>query len=288
MAATSISPGRVSFLPPDSLPGELHPPDLSAVRAWLDPIVARFEQASFIQDDPISVPHAFDDPRDQELIGLLAALLAWGRRDIMLAKLNDLCERMDFRPARFIYDLHPSSTALDGFVHRTFNSEDAMGLCLSLQSALREHKTLENLFLQGRHERQDHSATLSAFSNALFDGVPGQPKRMRKHLARPETGSACKRFTMFLRWMVRPGPVDLGIWTSLSPAELLLPVDVHSGRQARAAGLLTRTQNDWRAVQELTDVCRQLRPNDPAAYDFAFFGAGSSGESLSCSCVSAT
>ncbi len=257
----------------------------------MDPIVSRFEQASFIQDDPISVPHAFDDPRDRELIGLLAALLAWGRRDIMLAKLNDLCERMDFRPAQFIHDLRPTSRALEGFVHRTFNADDAMGLCLSLQSALRDHGTLENLFCTGmdvQEERpgpDDLTAALSAFSHTLFNGVPGRPKRMRKHLARPETGSACKRLVMFLRWMVRPGPVDLGIWTTPSPADLVLPLDVHSGRQARAAGLLTRKQNDWRAVQELTAICRQLRPQDPSAYDFAFFGVGSSGESLSWSRV---
>ncbi|MEQ9105231.1 MAG: TIGR02757 family protein [Rhodothermales bacterium] len=276
------------------MPETLPPPDLPAVRAWLDPIVVRFEQASFIQDDPVSVPHAFDDPRDQELIGLLAALLAWGRRDIMLAKLNDLCERMDFRPAQFIRDLRPTSRALDGFVHRTFNPDDAMGLCLSLQSALREHRTLENLFRTGMDVLDDGSGpkdltpALSAFSHALFDGVPGRPKRMRKHLARPETGSACKRLVMFLRWMVRSGPVDLGIWSTLSPADLWLPLDVHSGRQAREAGLLARKQNDWRSVQELTAICRQLRPEDPAAYDFAFFGVGSSGESLSWSRVSAT
>jgi uncharacterized protein (TIGR02757 family) len=272
----------------------LLPSQVRAVRDWLDPVVARFEHASFIQDDPISVPHAFDDPRDQELIGLLAALLAWGRRDIMLAKLNLLCERMSFQPARFIRDLRPTSTALEGFVHRTFNADDAMGLCLSLQSVLREHGSLETLFAKGLRPAHlpsrdgDLTVPLSALSNELFDGVPGRPKRMRKHLARPETGSACKRLVMFLRWMVRPGPVDLGIWTALSPADLLLPLDVHSGRQARAAGLLTRTQNDWRAVQELSQVCRQLRPADPAVYDFAFFGVGSSGESLSWSRVSAT
>jgi uncharacterized protein (TIGR02757 family) len=106
------------------------------------------------------------------------------------------------------------------------------------------------------------------------------PRRLRKHLARPEAGSACKRLNMYLRWMVRSGPVDFGIWSCLDPAELMLPVDVHVGRQARALGLLDRKTNDWKAVRRLTAVCRSFCPDDPARYDFAFFGVGSQDESL--------
>jgi len=253
------------------------------LRAWLDPIAARYENEAFIADDPVSVAHAFDDPRDQELAGLFAALLAWGRRDTLLKKLHDLMERMDFRPARFIHDLKPDSRALDGFRHRTFSSEDALGLALSLQQVLREHASLDDLFARcwdGGSALDSLATTLTSFSHTLLDNIPGQPARMRKHIARPSTGSACKRLVMYLRWMVRRGPVDLGIWTAIGPENLALPLDVHSGRQARAARLLTRQTNDWRAVVELTGVCRALRPHDPAYYDFAFFGTGSAGERL--------
>jgi uncharacterized protein (TIGR02757 family) len=108
----------------------------------------------------------------------------------------------------------------------------------------------------------------------------GTPQRLRKHLARPEAGSACKRLNMYLRWMVRPGPVDFGHWTCLDPADLMLPVDVHVGRQARALGLLTRKTNDWKAVRRLTAVCKHFCPSDPARYDFAFFGVGAQDDSL--------
>jgi uncharacterized protein (TIGR02757 family) len=74
--------------------------------------------------------------------------------------------------------------------------------------------------------------------------------------------------------MVRPGPVDLGLWRSLRPAQLVLPLDVHAGRQARVLGLLARPSDDWRAALELTAACRRLSAEDPARYDFAFFGAG--------------
>lgn len=266
------------------------PERLEKLRVWLDPVVARFEQPAFIVDDPISVPHAFDDPADQEIIGLFAALLAWGRRDIMLAKLGDLCERMEYRPHAFIRTLSPSSQALKGFVHRTFNQDDALGLALSVQSTLTDHGSLEGLFRTAWGHTRALDSALEQFSGSLLASIPGRPKRMNRHIARPSTGSACKRLVMYLRWMIRPGPVDLACWDVMGAEHLALPLDVHSGRQARSAGLLSRKSNDWKAVMELTDVCRLLRPHDPAAYDFALFGTGSAGENLqsSSSDVSAT
>lgn len=92
-------------------------------------------------------------------------------------------------------------------------------------------------------------------------------------------GSALKRFNMMLRWLVRnDGIVDLGVWSALSPAQLYIPLDVHSARTARALGLLQRKANDRRAVEELTAALRRLRPDDPVVYDFALFGAGEAGE----------
>lgn len=256
--------------------------EIGILRLYLDPIAQQFEQPGFIEDDPISVPHGFDDPEDQVLIGLFAALLAWGRRDIMLGKLSELCERFDFRPARFIhdYDITRDRSALSGFKHRTFNDADLHGLVAALQHVSRA-MSLEEVFKRGMTIQHPVKDGLEHFSTTLLSAVPGQPARIRKHVARPSTGSACKRLNMYLRWMVRPGPVDLGRWTCLDPADLMLPLDVHSGTQARAVGLLTRKSNDWRAVEELTAACRMLDPTDPTRYDFAFFGTGSSGATLS-------
>ena len=259
----------------------LHSDDVAALRTYLDPVAARFEQASFIEDDPVSIPHAFDDPGDQVLMGLFAALLAWGRHDIMLRKLGDLCERFDYRPAQFIrdYDATRDRERLAGFKHRTFNDSDLHGLVSALQVLTRK-RPLEALFHEGMSASHPVRDGIEHFSTSILAAVPGQPARMSKHVARPSTGSACKRINMYLRWMVRPGPVDLGHWTCLEPADLMLPLDVHSGTQARAVGLLTRKTNDWRAVEELTAGCRQMDPLDPCRYDFAFFGTGSAGETL--------
>jgi len=255
--------------------------NIEAFRSYLDPIVTQFEQPGFIKDDPISIPHGFDDPEDQTIAALFAALLAWGRRDILLAKLAELLQRMDFQPSRFIRSYKSTShrSALGGFVHRTFNESDAEGLVLSIQALLYK-ASLEEVFLEGYAKESSVQFGLENLSNQLFEHVPGQPKRIRKHLARPSTGSACKRLNMFLRWMVRTGPVDLGIWNRIDPADLLLPLDVHSGNQARNVGLLSRSSNDWKATVELSEACKLLCPKDPAKYDFALFGAGASGEVL--------
>jgi uncharacterized protein (TIGR02757 family) len=253
-----------------------------ALRAYLDPIATRFEQPAFIEDDPISIPHGFDDPEDQVLIGWFAAILAWGRRDIMLSKLAELCDRFDYRPRRFIHDFSPARHAsrLEGFVHRTFNDADLIGMVQALQTLTRA-RTLESVFASGMSGEAPVRDGIETLSCAVLDAIPGQPTRTRRHVARPSSGSACKRICMFLRWMVRPGPVDLGCWTSVPRSALMLPLDVHSGNQARAVGLLTRNANDWKAVEELTAACRWLDPTDPCRYDFAFFGTGSAGEHLS-------
>lgn len=246
--------------------------------AWLDGLVARFETPAFVLDDPISVPHAFDDPADREVIGFYAALLAWGRRATILGKLGDLCARMRHAPASFVrtYDDDRDGACLDGFVHRTFSSDDARILTIGLSGLLRRYGSLEGAYAShlGPASDDGHRDVGTAIEGVAAELLETAPRRLARHLPRPSTGSACKRAAMYLRWMVRPGPVDFGQWTALTPADLLLPLDVHSGRTARALGLLTRRQDDWRATREFTDACRALAPTDPARYDFAFFGAG--------------
>ena len=247
----------------------------SDLRATLDALATRYERRAFIADDPISVPHAFDDPADQEVIGLFSALLAWGRRSVVLAKMADLVERMDGRPARFVRGFRAGRDGwrLDGFKHRTFTPADALALTVSLRAVLDDHGSLGALFASGMGGADDVGPGIQRFSDTLLAAVPDVGLR-RKHLARPSTGSACKRLAMYARWMTRPGPVDLGVWTGVRPDQLVVPLDVHTGRQARRLGLLTRRTDDWRAVQELTDACRALDPDDPARYDFALFGLG--------------
>ena len=256
----------------------MHVPTLDspAFALWLDELVTRYERPEFIDDDPIGVPRAFETQDDQETIGLFAALLAWGRRSVILSKLAELVDRMEGQPARFVdrFEVGRDGHQLEGFKHRTFQPNDAVALVLAVQAARRTYGSLGALFAEGLPPgASDIGLAIQHFSDTLLTLVPETPLRS-KHLARPSTGSACKRLAMYARWMVRPGPVDLGLWTHIDPRQLVLPLDVHTGRQARRLGLLHRKQDDWRAVEEVMARLRDFSPDDPARYDFALFGLG--------------
>lgn len=251
--------------------------DLVDLHSYLDNLVDTFEKEAFIADDPIVVPHSFEDPHDQEIIGLYAALLAWGQRKTLLKNLESLCERMSYKPRQFVRDFSPSRDAhlFSNFKHRTFQPIDAVWLTSNLSDVIKRHGSLENAFVSFLEPHALHiGEALQSFSDLLFEINPQTPKRLRKHLARPNAGSACKRFCMYLRWMARTGPVDLGIWNAIQQKQLILPLDVHSGRQARALGMLNRKNDDWKAALELTRNCLLLSPEDPCKYDYAFFGLG--------------
>jgi uncharacterized protein (TIGR02757 family) len=94
------------------------------------------------------------------------------------------------------------------------------------------------------------------------------------HIANPDANSACKRINLALRWLVRRGPVDMGLWKSIKPSSLYIPLDIHVARNARRLGLLERKSNDKKAVMELTEKLRQFCPDDPVKYDFVLFSIG--------------
>ena len=242
----------------------------------LESLALKYQNVEYIEHDPIAIPHGFDSPEDREIIGLFAALLAWGRRSTILAKMNELCERMNYRPADFIRHFNPATAEqqLAGFKHRTFTEGDALWTCANLSSLLHKYGSLENCWASYGQRESTIEHAIEGFSSEMMAVNPDTPARLKKHLARPSTGSACKRLCMFARWMVRPGPFDLGLWTAFKTHQIVMPLDVHSGKQARSTGLLRRNANDWKAALELTDACRKLDEDDPCKYDFALFGAG--------------
>ena len=161
----------------------------------------------------------------------------------------------------------------DCCVHRTFFEKDLLYFCRGFRACYAKYGSLEEVFAQGM-----------ANGGTVWDGIAlfrkemaaGNGDRYTKHIANPGGelggGSACKRINLALRWLVRPGPVDLGIWKKIPAAALYIPLDVHVARTARKLGLLNRKSNDKKAVIELTEKMREFCPKDPVKYDFALFG----------------
>lgn len=241
----------------------------------LDTRADLYNRASFIAEDPISVPHRFTRLQDIEIMGFWAAMLAWGQRKTIINKANELVELMDGAPFDFVvnHQEHDRKRFLL-FKHRTFQPTDTLHFLAFFQWFYQRHTSLEQAFLENNTPTAPH-AGLQAFHD-LFFSLPDSPARTRKHVASPSAKSSCKRLNMFLRWMVRQDDrgVDFGLWRNIRPAQLLIPLDVHVERVARRLGLLERKQSDWLAVLELTGRLRQFDPVDPVRYDFALFGMG--------------
>ena len=251
-----------------------------ALRELLEDSHERFNRPDFIPDDPIGTPHKFSRKEDIEISGFLVALIAWGRRDIIIRSSENLMARMDWAPYEFVMNAEEEELEkLSGFVHRTFNQLDAVALVLSLRKAYLEHGGLEGIFSTGLSSRSESSYDAIMNARTILSSGDHFPPRTNKHLANPSKGSSAKRINMFLRWMVRSDRkgVDFGLWSSIPSSLLICPLDVHTGNVGRELGLLTRKQNDWKAALELTESLREFCPQDPVKYDFSLFGIGVSG-----------
>lgn len=247
----------------------------TSIKNFLDGQVVRYNNRQFIADDPVSIPHRFSRKEDIEISAWFAATLAWGQRKTILKNAGLLMQKMDYAPFDFI--LHHSKKELHlfkNFVHRTFNSDDCIFFITSLKNIYQKHKGLENAFISGINKDDINLARSINHFRKLFFSI-NHRARVKKHVADPLQNSSCKRINMFLRWMVRKDNcgVDFGLW-NISPALLSCPLDVHSARIAREFGLLTRKQNDWKAVCELTENLKKFDADDPVKYDFALFGMG--------------
>jgi uncharacterized protein (TIGR02757 family) len=229
----------------------------------------QFESLSFIEDDPISIPHQFKLKEDIEIIGLLVATIAWGNRKSIIKSGNQLVALFGESPYDYVMNFDANRTLK--FVHRTFSGEDLVFFIQALRS-IYEADGLEATFKKTSTDGIEVS--LTNFRNAMLE-TP-HLSRSTKHLSNPMINSACKRLNMYLRWMVRSNAkgVDFGIWKTLSPKDLHIPLDVHTGNIARKLGIIDRTQNDWKSSQLLHDFAKQLIPDDPSKLDFALFGLG--------------
>ncbi len=255
---------------------EMLSPSLLQIKSIFDEIIERVNDLSFIEDDPISIPHSYTKLQDIEISAFFSAALAWGKRKTIINKAKELMSLMDNEPYEFIVNHKPTDLkSFLHFKHRTFQNTDLLYFVAFLQYYYQHNESLESAFNPFPEGCYNQKAALINFYN-LFFSLEFVPERTKKHISTPSKNSACKRMNMFLRWMVRTDnkKVDFGLWKTIPASELMIPLDVHVEKYARHYGLLNRKQRDWQAVEEITSALKQMNPTDPVIYDYALFGLG--------------
>lgn len=246
----------------------------------LDSLVEKYETIDFIKDDPIQFPHKGKCKEEIELYGFISSLFAYGNRKIFIKKLDEIFSKTDGDLIGFIKNGDFSS--LKGIEYRFSKENDIIPIFEILSKLYNESRGLEELFEYSwlsLHStpllKEKEQVFLQTIVDYFYSNAPKTVNAGFYHMIpNPNNGGAMKRLNMFLRWMVRKGPVDLGIWEFIQPKDLLIPLDVHVARVSREMGLLERKSNDFKAVIELTNTLKKYFPEDPVKYDFAMFAFG--------------
>lgn len=247
--------------------------------AALETLYGSTDFTARIQRDPVRAAHRYADPLDQELAGLVSALFAYGRVDLFGPVVDEVLRRMGPSPRAFV-DRFTDTGQFADIVYRWNRGPDVVQLCQGLQGVLAKHGSLGAL---ARPRGRDTIEVLVAALHEEAARVAGlepsaMPRGFRSWMTRPSKGSACKRWAMYVRWMVRSDRegVDLGIWDA--PASgLTIPVDVHVLRISRFIGLTERGDGSWRTAEAITARLREFDPDDPVRFDFALAHLGISG-----------
>ena len=236
----------------------------------LDELVKKYENKNFIKDDPIQFIHRYKNKKDIEIAGFIASFLVYGSKKQFIKKLNKLFTNFaQDEPLNFIQNFEPD--CIGNFNYRFGKPNDFISIFSTLKELYNSSDGLEELFSYGYKQNKIFEVVVDYFySKAAKDVGQG----FYHMIPNPRNGGAMKRMCMFLRWMIRKPPVDIGIWKFMPASELYIPLDVHVGRISREMGLLNRKANDFKSVIELTKKLKEFCREDPIKYDFALFAYG--------------
>ena len=251
-------------------------------RRALDLLCRQHAAKDRISDDPIEIPHRYKDPREIEIAGFIAAVLAYGRVDLFKACVDQVLALAKNGLYAYLkdFDAARERPRFQGIYYRFNTAQDLFDLMRLMSGVVKKYQTIGTLFQNGYEAHDpDIGPTLSRFVAALRELLGTKPSRGFSYLLpSPASGSACKRLNLFLRWMIRPEDgVDFGFWKEIPPAKLIIPLDTHIIRISQYLQLTSRKTPDWKMAQEITAALRQCDPIDPLRYDFSLCHLGISG-----------
>jgi len=264
---------------------------MASLKFHLDNFLDQFPRERHLSNDPVQFVHRYDNPRDKEIAGLIAAVFAYGNVKSVLRTVDGALNYLGPSPSRAIAEFDPRGDLrrLRGFYHRFNTHRDLAVLFWIIRRAIEEHGSLESAFASGvSSDETDITPALENFSARLLgfgheQFYPrGELKRrigVRFFFPRPSEGCACKRLNLYLRWMVRPADgIDCGVWNRVDPRQLIIPLDTHIARISSYIGLTAMRSPGWAMALDITRSLRRLDAGDPLRYDFALCHLGIAGD----------
>ncbi len=245
-----------------------------ALRGTLESLYASYGERE-IGADPVRLVRAYDDDADREVAGWIASAFAYGQVETILGNVAGLLARLGPSPSRTLRDRAPSAEELGFFRHRFHGPEEAAALLFIIREVLRRNGSIGEFFA-GRFDAREENvgALLDRVSSEVLSWIPRPGVALRFLFPAPADGSACKRWNLYLRWMVRRDGVDLGVWRGIPARVLVIPTDTHVHRVARRLGLTRRRSAGWPTALEITRRLARFDPSDPVKYDFALCRLG--------------
>jgi len=248
----------------------------------LDDIYTKYHHPKYLGLDPLICVRKSKDKNTREAAGLLAAVLAYGRVEIIVRSINTIIDgAMEGDPLGFTLNTsyREKSKSLENFKHRFNDGQDIAALLESVKIIINEWGSIENCFgdcmAQNEHRLKSALTSFTDIIKSKARKYTGTRASFEYLIPSPAKGSACKRMVLYLRWMVRKDDgIDLGVWKSVPTSKLLIPVDTHVAKIARSYGMTSRNSADWKMAEEITAVLREFDPKDPVRYDFALCHAG--------------
>lgn len=243
----------------------------------LTQLYREFDFRSSLSTDPVGFLSGYRKTADIELVAFISSALAFGRIELFKPVIAKILEMGKGNFTQFILDFNPSrdKSIFKEVYYRIWTGEDLACLIMALKTILIRHGSLENLFLKYDNPAEENlEQAMTRFSDQWVKfnpeniyGINQFPRSFKAFVPSPGSGSACKRFCLFLRWMVRKGEVDSGIW-STSPSRLIIPLDTHIIRIGRFLKLTRLKTAGWKMAKEITKSLKEIDPEDPLKFDF--------------------
>jgi uncharacterized protein (TIGR02757 family) len=240
----------------------------------LEELYSFYNDRKYVHPDPLEFLYDYPDPRDMELVGLIASSLAYGRVAQILKSVSVVLDKMHGSPWEFLMESSDKAirSAYSGFKHRFTTGDEMASMLISARGLIEECGSLQACFLKAFNK--DDETVLPALAAFVKQFNTNDPDSKNSLLPSPDKGSACKRLNLFLRWMVREDAVDPGGWKDIPASKLIIPLDTHMYRICSSLNMTCRKPADMTTALEITEYFRKITPEDPVRYDFAITRLG--------------